>query len=384
MKKPIAILSLIFTCFTTQVRSDSSLTELTNVSTIGEWIQYNAGGQGVKCTYSDGTDESFQHALDGVLAQSISSSGRCYDYNPKGQLSETTRPDGVVLYYSYDQTERLCECHSNDHSIAYSFVYDQQGYLTRSDDHISGKSSSRVFDAAGNILEETLANGLTLKNIYDDQGKRSCMILPDGSSVSYQYEQRNLRLIQRFNRDGQLQYSHEYCNHTPGGSPTNMCLIGQAGLLSLEYDSFNRCTEIVSNQWQEKIPAEGFDPAGNLVSLMIEDPGGEWTGQFSYDDYHQLIEERGSFVHSYTYDQHQNRISKDELIQTVDDLDQLILQIAGDQTTQYQYDKRGNLIEKKDKEETIYSYDALDRLVSVEIKGVQRVSFSYDAFHRRL
>ncbi|MFI5344065.1 MAG: RHS repeat domain-containing protein, partial [Chlamydiales bacterium] len=84
--------------------------------------------------------------------------------------------------------------------------------------------------------------------------------------------------------------------------------------------------------------------------------------------------------HTYQNDSLSNRLLKDHEEYQVNALNQLVRK--GEET--YQYDRNGNLIEKKrGNEKTLYAYDALNRLVQATKKD-EEIKYGYDGFNRRL
>jgi RHS repeat-associated protein len=117
-----------------------------------------------------------------------------------------------------------------------------------------------------------------------------------------------------------------------------------------------------------------FDDNGNVTLREFSNR----TYEYAYDDLDQLVSEKN---HNYAYDSHFNRLRKDEEVYQVDALNRL--SASGD--VLYDYDLTGNPLSKQEKDvKTSYVYDAFDRLISLEEEAQQRLTFTYDAWHRRL
>ena len=146
------------------------------------------------------------------------------------------------------------------------------------------------------------------------------------------------------------------------------------------WDQLQRLRRMHTPHVEEEIPATGYDAAGNLLERRLRNPEGEIHNQYTFDPLYQLISEEGLSKHQYQYDSLNNRIVKDRFACDIDPLNQLLRQ--GDK--EYQYDARGNRIaETGNKLDATYAYDALNRLVEVNVEG-RRWRYQYDPFNRRL
>ena len=108
---------------------------------------------------------------------------------------------------------------------------------------------------------------------------------------------------------------------------------------------------------------------GKIESLSTNLPSSSQAVTFAYDSLGQLTEDG---EHTYSYDSHYNRHSQDSLPIETDDLNQL---------RSWEYDLDGNPYEK---EGITLAYDALDRLIAVELPDHSQITYTYDPFHRRL
>ena len=111
----------------------------------------------------------------------------------------------------------------------------------------------------------------------------------------------------------------------------------------------------------------------------MQDPIDSYKLQYGYDDLDHLISEQGFMNQTFSCDSLHNRLSKDQIIYQSNALHQLLSN--GDYN--YTYDPSGNLIKKeKLNEKATYSYDAADRLISVN-SGIE-TRYQYDSFNRRV
>ncbi|NGX28902.1 MAG: putative deoxyribonuclease RhsC, partial [Candidatus Anoxychlamydiales bacterium] len=90
-----------------------------------------------------------------------------YSYTDMGKLKTTTKPDRVVLENNYDLLGNKTRLLSSKNDIDYQFAYNNLNQLIKINDKINKKKTIRKYDVLGNLLEEALSNGLTLKSEYD-------------------------------------------------------------------------------------------------------------------------------------------------------------------------------------------------------------------------
>ena len=291
-----------------------------------------------------------------------------HHYNVYGQKEITVKPDGIELHYAYDIIGRLELLSSSDDTIAYGYSYDRNNLLIQCEDLISHQKTTRRYNSFGEVVQEDMAHGLTLKSNFDIQGRLNSLALPDGSEVTYAYDAAYLRKV------SYKEMTHQYVDYDSRGNLLKSKLIGEAGEIQFAFDQLKRPTSILSEHFrQENI---SYDPAGNLLGYEIASK----PSSFSYDELYQLKTEEGIAKHDYQNDSLNNRRERDGIVHTHNALNQLLSQ--GD--AQYTYDSNGNLTRVQNGEEVSeYTFDALNRLTSV-IKNDLKISYTYDPFNRRL
>lgn len=284
-----------------------------------------------------------------------------FTYTGSGNLASTKKADGVTLQYTYDPLGNLIHLVSSDATIDYTYEHNLNGELLSSCDHLHKTSTKRTLDTAGNILEETLANGLKIENQYDHACRRTLLRLPKETEIHYTYDPLYLREVSAFGMSATYSYDQS-------GNLRNLKMIEP---ISYRYDKMQRKTELFTPRFNQILH---YDPRGNIEEMLKD----EKFYEFKYDGLNQLIKERN---HSYTYDSYYNRHSKDDISYMTNTLHALVH--AGNTT--YTYDRNGNpLIKKTSTSQTQYKYDALDRLIEVTEENEYRLVFTYDSFHRRM
>ena len=280
------------------------------------------------------------------------------------------KPDGTVFSYTYDPFGRLKTQESSDESVSYFYEYDLLDQLTKVTDKITGQKTELTY-LNGELQKETLSNGLSLLYTYDKTGRVKTITFPDNTGVEYCYNAVDLKEVHRLT-NGKRTYTHLDLNHSLSGEVTKVQPPGKNKSIEYTFDLLGRCTSITTPSFNQYIPSDGFDKAGNLLKFESQ----KISYAFTYDDNYQITSEKGHEEHLYSYDSLFNRTKKDDKKHIHNSLNQ----IKGDE---FQYDLNGNLIKQtKNGKATHYSYDALDRLISVE--NDQKTNYQYDHLNRRI
>ena len=293
-----------------------------------------------------------------------------YVYNAYRQKETIIKSDGVELKHAYDWMGRLSFFKSSDGSFHYQYTYDENSNVVRVDDIVHATATRRHYDTNNRLAEEILANGLAINYDYDHLARTTQINLPDKSSVNYLYNSLHLAKVQRGS------YTHTYQTYNLSGLLEEAQMIGCAGKVKYNLDPSQRLTGVDTPFWKEQIPQNGFDKAGHLLKKYTKDVLGDIEGNFSYDPLYQMKAESGVANHTFIYDSLYNLIKKDSFSHKINFLNQLI----HDGLESNVYDANGNLIKKGDLR---LSYDALDRLISVE-NGSSQIQYSYDDSNRRM
>jgi len=190
------------------------------------------------------------------------------------------------------------------------------------------------------------------------------------------YDPINLTKVIRTDKNGES-YEHSFDRYDLDGNLLEETLIN-TNKVKYQIDDLARIKTINANNFNQKI--KNYDAISRIEGIITKSTSYTNDANFSYDELNQLTNETGLFDNSYSYDSHNNRLSKNEDNYTVNDLNELI-----DTTLdQYEYDKNGRPYSKRSEtDKTLFSYDALDRLIKYEIPNKLIIYFSYDAFHRR-
>jgi len=299
-----------------------------------------------------------------------------YRYDRYGNKTETCRPDGTVLFFSYTPGNRLERLSSSDGTVDYEYTYDAEGRLQASVDRIHDQSFSRTYHDLGGVASETFYGLFTFHNHFDLQGNRTELTLPDGSKVLYSYENTLLKEVLRLDANNEESYRFSYDSYTLQGRPLETTMIRDAGKLEYTRDMEGFLSSLSSPCFHERITKRDCDHREKILSLEFTDPIGEEEVEYAYDNLGQLTRENNVPYEADSLYCHRLFQGKDRLYDGE--------RLTHSENRRYLYDCCGNLIEQHDgKSRSAYTYDALNRLVRVDI-GSLAIRFFYDGCHRRL
>lgn len=276
-----------------------------------------------------------------------------YSYNSCGQRELKISPDGTILRYSYDSLGRLISLKASDQSIHYTLSYDLNGNLLSAVDEITTSVTTRLYDSSNRLVQETLANGLTIYFTYDGIDRLTCAKLPDDSTISYKYSANYLTEVLRANSSGS--YSHHYIARTPSGLVKQEKMIKKTGTMRSKWDPLNRLVYQKSPYHEEII--ERYDSCGNVAEFSYKDHIGKVNYRYTYDRYGRVESEEGAGNNSYSWNRGNSL-----------------------QNSTYTYDSMGYPISNGEIE---FTYDAMGRMTKAVGKD-SYASYTYDFFNRRV
>lgn len=344
-------------------------------------FRYDAAGRKVKET-CQAVVNCWEYDDAGHLISLIEGAGSpeekitSYRYSISGQVEQEVKPDGVVISYGYNTEGRLISMRSSDHTIDDRFFYDTSGRLIRTEDLLHHTNSEREYDLEGRLIVEKMANGLVIENRYDLLGRRTEMILPDLTAILWQFEADKLSKIIRKDALGNPLYIHSNTHYDEQGRLAISEMIGGLGNQTFSYTDEGRLVKVASPYFKEEA---ALDSLNRLVGLKGEDSQGTYQQTYTYSS-PECLQETGDITETYRFDTCQNLIKRGEVAYSSNSLNQIF---SEEQT--WQYDLSGNVIEKKEGATTWnYTYDALNRLISVKRNGSVIHEYRYDPFHRRI
>lgn len=300
-----------------------------------------------------------------------------YALDPLGRPTKIVYPDRREFSYAYDDSGNTVEI--SDSAIGTtSLHYDILDRLTKVT-YPSGKAFSYIYDAVGNRTKVTYANGTVVSyeyNLnnwltavitksgrtlyeYDKVGNLTRRVFPNGVIASYTYDSADrLAGLVIEGPDGHTLFSFSYTLDALGNC---LRMENSDNTTVYAYDSLYQVTKVKYPDGREV--DYKYDSMGNRLSAISSTVFGGRLLQSFVKVAANLGFLRGKT--SYSYD------SEGHLIR------------AGN--IGFEYDKDGNLIEKRSGDGTTrYFYDVDNRLVRIDYPNGTHSEYVYDALGRRV
>ena len=171
---------------------------------------------------------------------------------------------------------------------------------------------------------------------YEENGRKSSVTYPDGTTQNYQYDKKN-QITKLVNQlvDKRVISTYQY---TYDGAGNQLTKIEEKGTTTYQYDSLNRLSKVAEPEG--KVTSYTYDKAGNRITEQVEIGNATVTTYYTYNE--------------------QNRLMK-------------TLTSSGEETV-YLYDKNGNLTSKSTSTSVIKSGELLDdTMESTELPNISIV-----------
>lgn len=337
---------------------------------------YNAAGKPLHITDPNGLVIQLSYdTLNRLTAAQVGAETTQYQYDPVGDLTQVTRPDGSTVAYRYDAAHRLIGIALADGShVAYTL--DAAGDITQEQildgsGHVT-YTHSRVYDALGRLSQDVGAYNQTVADTRDAHNNLTSQNGPrtDISDVtSYQYDPLN-RLIQVTQANGGVdKMAYDGLNH-----------------LTQVTDPDNQVTQYTPDAWGDALKTVSadtgttvrtFDAAGNV--LTATDAMGQVT-TYTYDALNRVITKSSSVsgtpAYTFVYDTCAHGIGH---LCTVED--------NGAPTIAFTYDSQERLASRTDTIQgtsvtTAYTYHPGGQIASLTYPSGQTVLYAYDTLGR--
>ncbi|GJL82988.1 MAG: hypothetical protein DHS20C01_26220 [marine bacterium B5-7] len=273
----------------------------------------------------------------------------CQSGNECGQLASRHNAAGhTTTFDAYDANGRLLQ-ETDPTGVVTTYAYHPRGWLlsrTRTSLTGSPRTTNYTYDAAGQLIQVVLDDGMTLTYQYDAAGDLRVIEDPLGNRVEYHYDLKGNR-TQQVSKD-------------PDGTLVHA--------IAMAYDIRNRLSTLTQGINDPSITHHIQDPVGKLTQET--DPNQNQTTH-QYDPLNRLTETIDALASQTTFGYDIN----DQLTE---------VNAPGGAKTHYHYDDLGNKLEESssDRGITQYSYDQAGNMTSlVDARGIV-VHSSYDALNR--
>ena len=348
-----------------------------------------ANGAETHYIYNDSNQlESIKKADDSVIR---------YEYDANGNRVGFIDELGNRTWFVYDEKNQLVEINGKE-GCKFKYTYNGEGKITTVTDGL-GNTVNYVYDKNGQLVQETNAMGESRFYTYTSIGRKETVKDESGLVTTYCYEKGG-RLNKIIFSDGT---EESYTYDKAGNIKSRRMRTGQR--MNYVYDSLNRIVKIIGSQGEVK--SYTYDAVSNVISRTDE------LGNVTYYEYtltkklSKVTDGMGN-VALYTYDEGDYLIEVQhvgaESIGPDEDLQQVIARNEENKThriTRYerdkmgritvivdslggkesfQYDGKGQLIEKLDKDGflTKYIYTSHGDLNQIKYADGREVKMQYN------
>jgi RHS repeat-associated protein len=384
---------------TTQTRYDALGNTIATTDPLGHETQfrYDAAGHKVETDFPDGISTLASFDAAGRQVSSTDQAGRItqfeYDslgrqvatiysdsattrteYNAAGQVTAQIDERGNRTEFTYDGDGRQVGVR-NALGQETQTTYDAAGRVTAQTDPL-GHTAQLVLDALGRAVQTVFADGSRTSTAYDDLGRRTQVTDQAGETTRFEYDPlgRLTAVVDALNR--RTQYAYDEVGNLVSQTDAN------GDVTRYEYDGVGHTVATVLPLGQRAVTA--YDAAGNVVTTT--DYNGA-TIRYEYDANNRLTAKRlpdgTAFVLTYTPTGQRATVTdaRGVTAYAYDPRDRLLSRTDPDGTqVQYSYDAAGNRTTLTDPAgTTTYTFDALNRVQTVTDPTAAVTRYAYDA-----
>ncbi len=376
---------------------------------------YEPGGRLKSVKEPNGAYEEYQYDGNGNVVRKINGLGEVQSmkYDCLNQLIEVQNPAGGCCHFSYDVLGNMVKA-VNEIGAVTRYEYTLNGEIHKVID-ANGNETCYEYDSMGQVCKITRSDGEEVQTTdieWDLAGNVTKVRNPLGDIEQYFYDSCG-QLLSMIDQDGyKTQYQYD------GVGQIKEVIYDDNRKVSFYYNPLRQLTEM--NDWigttkleldASGLPLSVLDPYGKEVKYewgsmgektKMVYPNGE-SVSYTYNEGNQLIQVHGAFGSvNYEYDTMGRFVARSmpnglKHVYSYNELGRIkeVKNISGQETIesyQYMYDLAGNKIQTMKKRTNLeqengtydYSYDALQRLVSVTKNGQMQKKYQYDAFGNRL
>ncbi|RRJ67000.1 RHS repeat protein [Paenibacillus oralis] len=298
----------------------------------------------------------------------------------RGDQADTvlTQEFGYRSILPSSQTVTVTDASGTAVPITVRADYNQRGDITRYVDG-NGNGTTSQYDGVGRIIQETYADGSSIRAAYDDAYNKITVTQPNGSQITYEYDPFG-RLVKETDARGSSTYLYDEFDRmiakTDAEGQTTRYTYDAYGRALTENDGTSTTTYIYNDAARSKTTIDGegnqiretYDIAGRAIRTEeIRSSGSVVLSSNEYNNYGHLLSTTDANGNKTTY--------------TYDALSQLIaVTDAEGKTTSYSYNMAGDMFKLTyaDGKSLTKSYDEIGRLLKRTDPLGQVETYSYD------
>ncbi len=378
--------------YTTVTWIDWNVTQVQDPAGITTQYTYNSEDQPVQIDQA-GAVTTYTYTPDHAqVATMTDAEGRrhSYTYTARGLVAAEYQNDQLWMTYTYDILGN-CTSTTNAQYVPTTRVFDSddRGWCVTETTMLVAstqgggsvfRTTSWTYDATGETLSQTAADGGVTHFTYDADGNRTAQLDPLNNLTTWTYDLQNRLIAKTDPASATTDYTYDAVgNQTLTTLPT-----GQSQ--SMHYDLAGRLIQVVDANGVSTTYA--YDVSGNLTSVQ----SGSFGKTFTYDVANRpsQVYENGVLIAQYTYDAHGDRSQAVDargipVASSYNGLHELTGTTSPTGTnTGLTYNARGDLtsLASSSSGPQTFTYDTLRRLVSSTDATGYQVQYAYDAGSR--
>ena len=307
----------------------------------------------IDCTYiQDGKIEKIIRLPGSDLERNI-----LLEYGLSGKLVSKIWPNGISLYYRYDEKGYLSSIASSDGTIDYRLICSKEGDVLECLDLNTNQGIIREIDSQRNLVKEVFPSGEIISYLYGVSKELKEVRYSTLGTIEYEYENKCLSKVNRYSLGGELLYSHDYIYSSIDRNLVQENLIGELGSIKYEINKregvFLALSPFLNYQLQ-------LNKDRQLSAVYLSD--NQTSSNYEHIDkdlFGREVDEFGNPKNAKVNQLHELLSYKD---------------------IECEYDPNGNLVIKRTPDNTYeLFYDALNRLIKIKSQTTD-LSFTYDFF----
>ena len=363
------------------------LNQLTQVESFGRTTDYQYDASGNQISRIDPMHHLTNYSYDELNRLKSrtyyppTQIGSIYDYDPNGNLRYINKTTGSAeYYYEYDSMDRLTQATLHDvagNLITTEYTYDPVGNRASLTYPYSGIAAIATYDydKVDRLVNLTFNRGPiqeTTNFVYDNAGRRTQTIHPNGVTTTYAYNKMNWISNLWTNNSAGNPLNYYAYTYDPVGNKLSES--SAEGTKTYGYDKLYRLTHALTTypDFTTQTIDYSYDPVGNRLDQKID---GLIT-TYTYGK-NQLTSDSNGNLYYYDFNGNLQQIQGINNINFVYDFENRLTQISQPgKTINYQYTSIGNrLLRIEGSQRTFYAYDYEDMIQEYDDTGVPDATY---------